>query len=257
MIVVEQSQAFIMVTQHDHALISGEIAENWNDAHFLGLEKKEAVVLAIKEHDRGWIPLDKEPLWDPSLQSPYTFLNYPLEPKIECYRNGISEVEQMNKYAGLLCSLHFASFLYHLRDPISKDFTATEMLRQQKLKTELEINRNTENETKLGYHLNMLKLCDNLSLYICLNEPGVDKANEYPFFRKGFPQKFPFTNHELIIANWLDQETITLSISPLAKETEILVRLKTVSKESIYKNGLHQAYKNTSYTIRTVKLIQA
>nr|WP_253735858.1 DUF3891 family protein [Paenibacillus sp. FJAT-26967] len=30
-------------------------------------------------------------------------------------------------------------------------------------------------------HFKLLKLCDELSLYVCLNEPGVSKDEEHPW----------------------------------------------------------------------------
>jgi hypothetical protein len=77
MIILEQEQSYLMITQHDHARVSGQIAGSWNEEFFLGLDRKNDVVLSCYEHDRGWIELDKAPKWHPSKQQPFSFMDYP------------------------------------------------------------------------------------------------------------------------------------------------------------------------------------
>lgn len=255
MIIFEQSESFILVTQHDHAMISGKLAQNWKDDYFLGLERKGEVVLAAREHDRGWIELDAAPLWNEKGQRPYSFDDYPYLPKITSYKKGIDEVENMSIYAGLLCSLHFASFVQETNDPICRNFWYEEKMRQQKLFTELEIEDSWDKEKHLFYHLDILKFCDNLSLYICINEPGVHKSNEHHFFRNGFPQIFPFANNQFIQAYWNNEDTVSLSVSPLKKELQVSLPIKIIKKDLINKLGLIQAYNYTPIKTRTVTYV--
>ncbi|WP_156430913.1 DUF3891 family protein [Paenibacillus sp. FJAT-26967] len=49
--------------------------------------------------------------------------------------------------------------------------------RQQRLKAKL----NQPGESMIEQHFKLLKLCDELSLYVCLNEPGVSKDEEHPW----------------------------------------------------------------------------
>jgi len=252
MIICEYKQNFIMISQHDHAKISGEIAQNWNDDFFYGIDRKEEVVLAAYEHDRGWIDLDAAPLWNDQQQIPYSFVDFPIEEKTTHYKTGIDEVEKMNKYAGLLCSIHFASFFDKEPNPIGQQFFKQEIKRKHYLLKELAID---EKDKNLKYHLNILRFCDNLSLYICLNKPGVKKLDEHPFFRNGFPQLFPFANNQPIHAQWTNQVTVSLSLSPLKKELQVQLVLKEVKKEDIKVKGLVKAYTDTPSSIRTVTFI--
>jgi len=57
MILLERNESFLMVTQQDHAKLSGEIASNWKQNYFAGIERKDDVIQAIYEHDRCWIEL--------------------------------------------------------------------------------------------------------------------------------------------------------------------------------------------------------
>lgn len=252
MIIYEREHSFIMITQYDHAKISGKVAQNWKDYFFYGVERKEEVVLGIYEHDRGWIEVDAAPLWNEKQEKPYSFLDFPIAAKVTYYKKGIDEVEKMDKYASLLCSLHYASFLQNEVNPSGRQFLIEEIKRQQHLLEELGIKGNNE---ILKYHLNILRFSDNLSLYICLNEPGVKKLNEHPFFRNGFPQAFPFANNNPIYAQWTDQETVSLSVSPLEKELQVHLGLKEVKKEDIMQKGILNAYTDTPYSLRTVKFI--
>lgn len=253
MIVIQQSDSCIMITQHDHAKISGVLAEGWKTDFFWGHERKSDVVFAIYEHDRGWIDLDQTPLLNKDSMIPFSFTNYPVAPKIDHYKKGIDEVEAKNNYAALLCSLHYTSFLQHASDPISHNFYNQEKKRQQDLIKSLNIRGYAEKEKKLQYHLNMLKFCDNLSLYICLNKPGVDKSEEHSFYRKGFSQLFSFANYQRIEARWEDTETVLLSISPLEKEVEVSLPYKKVENKHILNAGLINAFHNTPISIRKVR----
>ncbi|MEH7120583.1 DUF3891 family protein [Neobacillus vireti] len=255
MIIYENEHSFIMISQHDHAKISGEIAQNWRDDFFNGIERKEEVVLAIYEHDRGWIDLDSAPLWNNQEQKPYSFENYPMKAKTTYYKAGIDEVAKMNKYASLLCSLHFASFFEKESNPIGQQFLKEEIKRQQILLKELNILGEKVEEDNLKFHLNMLMFCDNLSLYICLNKPGVHKLEEHLFFRNGFSQMFSFANNQRIHAHWINQETVSLSVFPMKRQLQVQLEFKEVKKEDIKGNGLEKAYNDTPSSIRTVTFI--
>ncbi|WNF24703.1 DUF3891 family protein [Mesobacillus jeotgali] len=251
MIIHEREKDFIMVAQHDHALVSRDAAKCWRDDYFFGIEKKDSVVLAVREHDRCWIEPDKEPLWNEDTQQPYSFMDYPGSPKLVFYKEGIDEVAQMDSYAGLLCSLHYASFLQDATSMIGKNFWSAEKQRQQKLLKELEI----EDDNILSFHLNLLKFCDNLSLYICLNEPGTPKEQEHYFYKKGFPQKFSFMNDQTIHAEWLDQETVSLSHSPFSKKLQVIFLFKAVEKQLINEIGLAPAYLDSPVEYREVTFL--
>jgi hypothetical protein len=252
-IVFERENSFVLVNQHDHAKVSGKIAHNWKNDYFHGFEKKQEVVLAIYEHDRGWIDLDADPLWNDHSEKPYSFMDYPLEPKIASYRKGIDEVEQMNSYAGLLCSLHFTSFLTQASNLSAEIFLKEETVRQDQLADKLGIRGNIVKEQELHYHLAILKFCDNLSLYICLNEPGVSKSNEHPFYREGLPQTFPFTAGKSIIPRWVSMEDVSLSTSPFAKGLRTVLAYKEVKKDQIKKEGFTPAFKMSPTSERIVR----
>ncbi|WP_042454155.1 DUF3891 family protein [Neobacillus dielmonensis] len=252
MIIREQADRFIMIKQHDHAIISGHLAQSWKSEFFEGVNLKNEVVLAINEHDRGWIEADSQPIWNCEQDQPYSFTNYPIEQKTAIYKQGIDEVERMSKYASLLCSLHYVSFLQNDTHLSAKQFVAVERNRLQNLFKVLGIKGNRELENLFMYHLKILKFCDNLSLYVCLNEPGVKKANEHSFFRYGFPETFSFANNQPIQAYWTGRENVSLSVSPFSQVIQVNLPYKEVKKEDIMLNGIMKAYLDTSENIKTI-----
>ncbi|MCM3569268.1 DUF3891 family protein [Neobacillus mesonae] len=255
MIIREREDRFIMIKQHDHAKISGTIAQNWKNSYFNGMDWKDEVILAIREHDCGWIEADSDPLWNIQQDKPYSFTDYPIESKTVIYKKGIDEVERKSKYASLLCSLHYISFLQNDGQFAAKQFVTDERNRLRRIFYELGIQGDMKMESLVMDHLKILKFCDNLSLYICLNEAGVEKENEHPFYRNGFPEAFPFANNQLIHAYWLGQETVSLSFSPLYKEIQVFLPFKEVKKEVIRSNCISKAYTDTPELKRRVKFI--
>ncbi|MGG3469761.1 DUF3891 family protein [Neobacillus pocheonensis] len=254
MIIRERDHSYIMITQHDHAKISGEIVRNWKEKYFEGIDRKEEVVLGIFEHDRGWIEPDAAPLWNRNKQKPYSFMDFPLDLKVEFYKKGINEVEKMSLYASLLCSLHYVSFLQYEEDPIGTKFVEEEITRQLHLLKMCGILGKMGKEKQLQYHLSILKFCDNLSLYICLNEPGAIKDKKHHFFQDGISPSFTFANNKPIQVKWADQETVSLSVFPLKKQVEVTLKFKEVKKEAIKSHGLISAYTKTHYSHKSVTI---
>jgi hypothetical protein len=251
MIILEREQSYLMVTQDDHAHIAGDIARNCKEEYFFDDTRTHEVVLAINEHDRGWIELDSSPVWNDKTEKPYSFIDYPLSLKITFYKKGLDEVEKMSKYAGLLCSLHYSSFIQDSSEPAVREFWKEERQRQERVSKELEIEGNENKQETLMYHLDLLKFCDYLSLFICLNEPGDNKAS-HPFFRNGFPQLFSFVTDKPIVAHWRNQQAVSLSFSPLKGEIQVELAYRDVLKEHIAEYGVLQAYKDTPVSTRKI-----
>ncbi|WP_419954211.1 DUF3891 family protein [Neobacillus niacini] len=251
MIVLEREQSFLIVTQNDHAHLAGEIAQSCKEDYFFNDNHTEEVLLAIKEHDRGWIELDSSPVWNDKTEKPYSFIDYPLSLKITFYKKGLDEVEKLGKYAGLLCSLHYSSFIQDSSEPAVREFWKAEKQRQDQLSKALQLTGNEHKQKTLMYHLDLLKFCDYLSLFISLNEPG-DNKGTHPFFRNGFPQLFSFVTDKPIVAHWENRDTVSLSFSPLKGVLEVNLPYKDVMKEQIEELGIIQAYKDTPVSIRKV-----
>ncbi|MFC5714278.1 DUF3891 family protein [Thalassorhabdus alkalitolerans] len=236
MIIREWSDSFELIEQHEHARLSGAVCAFWGDPA-VKTSLWEAVILAVKEHDRAWIPLDKQPLWNEAKQRPFSFTDYPMNEKINAYANGVDEIERINPYAALLGSLHYASFFTSNETKMGKEFYEQEQKRQDKLRGR---GARTGFETE---HLNILQFCDDISLYSCLNQPGVSKEKEYPWFKNGFRQRFDYLGKKKMHAGWRSTQDIEITPFPLAQRLSFTLRSWRVSKQDCKKTGLAAAWK--------------
>lgn len=175
MIVRRQEDSFVLVRQHDHGLISGEFARKLS----LEIIPEKPTLFAVRNHDIGWQDLDKEIRFNPSTGAPYSFIDYPLEPKLLAYKQGLDQIEAQEPYAAYLCSMHYSSFVRNSSESAAVEFRESEESRRTKLERELPQGWLANAE----YNFRVLQLCDNLSLFVCLNEPG---ENTYPPFKNGF-----------------------------------------------------------------------
>jgi hypothetical protein len=236
-----------MVRQHDHAQLAGDVARNFknffiNDPYF------DDLLFAVYQHDLGWIRLDETPIWNDRKSVPFSFTDYPLLPKLTHYQYGLDQTENMNKYAGLLCSLHYSSFGIFQGSSVEEciEFTRHEELRQQRIIIEL----NLTNHEDINKQFRLLQLCDVISLYVCLNCPGVSKEQENPGYRAGFEDSelFNIESDSRLVAEWLNNEKIMITPNPFDKSFSTILRQKKLSKQLIEETGIGNAYKNSEWS---------
>lgn len=241
MIVRERQDDIVMITQDDHARVSGVFASYWKDSFFYKSSQRDSVELAINEHDRGWIMADSKPFLNDRTMLLYSFMDFPTEPKLVFYKNGIDEVEEIDDYAGLLCSHHYARFAAKDASKESQRFVERELDRQHRIKQMMDFDKKA-----FQFHYHLLSFCDNLSLYACLNEPGATKEEEHYFFKKGLPvpSTFSFFTGDPLSIRWMDTQTILLSELPFDKPVVMEIRQKVVSKEQMAEDGILLAYEN-------------
>ena len=98
MIIRETEDAFVMTTQDDHGRFSGDIARGFRRELFIDTSVLEQVLLAITEHDRAWLRMDDTPIWNDGSRQPYTFMDYPVQPKMLMYSKGVDEIEDMEAF---------------------------------------------------------------------------------------------------------------------------------------------------------------
>lgn len=251
MIIRESKETFTFITQHHHANIAGEFLINLK-RDFLPVEYYESLKFAVYQHDRSWIVPDSEPIWDDLNKRPYDFITYPENLKYHFYRFGIEQTDQVNSYSALLCSLHYASFIGDSETEEAKSFYYKEHQRQNHLMQRLNIT----NDTFLKYQLKILQFCDDLSLYVCLNKPGIEKKNEHPFFKDGFPNSAFFNDggERNIVASYADRNLVKFNCSPFDKKFDLKITFRNVLKEDIKRLGLSKAFAAQPWVFNTVKI---
>lgn len=248
MIIRETEHSFVMTEQHEHARFAGAMAAHLQQRLFQDPAYMEDVLLAVGEHDRGWIRLDDTPIWNDAARAPFSFSDYPLLPKLVLYKTGIDEVEAMNPYAALLCSLHYASFSHLQSSPLEDcaAFLAKEKERRQRLAERLK----QPDCALIERHVRLLQWCDQLSLYVCMNEPGAAKDQEHPWYRNGFDTRIEDRD---IHARWLGVQEIQVEPFYFEQAFTASLRSKHVNKTELRRAGIAEAYRKTDWTVQEVR----
>lgn len=243
-IVREKENSFTMIEQHNHALLARDLIRKWKENHFWHDPLYKEVLYAIENHDRGWQMFDKQPFWNDVTSSPYAFTDFPTLAKTVLYKQGIDEVEKVSPYAAMLCSEHYMRFMSHTKHKEAERFVAQEQQRKERIISSL----SAFDKAVFNWHYELLKFADNVSLYICLNEPGVKKHEEHKFFRAGIPvaKSLLDTQEGGVEAYWKNQNTICLDPFPFSEAIHVTVPLKNVSQESIADIGLLKSYEATN-----------
>lgn len=253
MIVREKDDHFVMITQHEHANISRKLVDHWKNNFLLRSKLREEADWAIRHHDRAWIPLDRAPEWNEEKQRPYSFVDYPLDKKLAAYQRGIKEVASQSLYAGMLCSMHYASFFSEdSEDEQIRTFLSNERKRQHQLFEMMEMDIPQD---IYDLHFRRLQFCDDLSLYVCMQEPGTSKEEEVSWFKNGFRQPFDFAPAGMV-AHWKDQETVSVGPFPFEEPFSIEIPYKTVYKKAIADKGLSEAFHDADIHNQRVAFIR-
>ncbi|MDQ4105578.1 MAG: DUF3891 family protein [Actinomycetota bacterium] len=205
----------MLIRQHDHGRGSGEFARHWGAEIY----PETPTLYAIAEHDVGWQELDDDVRLNPETGKPYSFIDYPLEPKLRAYRHGLDHIEAEEPYAGYLCSLHYSSFVRDSEEPAAVEFREEEAGRRARIEGRLPEGwlKNSE------YNFRLLQLCDDLSLFVCLNEPG---ENTFPWYRDGF--RFREKRYAPV---WQDRRTLSLSPNPFSGPLDLAIPYRQIERD--------------------------
>jgi hypothetical protein len=216
MIVRERKDSFLLFGQHEHALIAGEFARRWGEKP----RPFGSTVYATANHDLAWREPDREVLWNEEKDRPYSFMDYPLHLKLPAQKRGIDSVAVRDPYAGCLCSMHYARFLLDAERTEEIEFREAEFERQGRLKEGM-----SEGELEnLERNFRFLRLCDGLSLFLCLNEPGGD--HDPP----PYPGGFAFEGTRFVPV-WEDGLTLRLDPNPFPETFGVQIPYRTVGRD--------------------------
>lgn len=200
--------------QHDHALLSGELAANWcgvgRDSEALPFD----LILATALHDLAWRELDRAPLYDPDRSAPFAFHGYPLGRKLEAYRRGLDELAALHPYGALLTSLHYTSFPVVAEE---SDFQRSERDRRDSLVEALDLGE--ESRARLDRHVAFLRLFDNLSIFICLTPPSASLDGQPAWVERCRHLETP--DGDLIHLTWVSDDVLHADPFPFRLAIEV------------------------------------
>ena len=173
----ESDGTIVMITQNDHAQLSGLFATHWGNAQFAKPEPYMPMVRAAMFHDRGWIRYETGPQLNVEGKTP----NYREVPndaaQIEAFEWAGDWLSGIDAYAGLMIAKHRTG-LYQGRYGI---MTAPAAIARGTLKPEIQalITRSEAKQKiaaekfdakRLMTNYTLLQAWDLISLYVCSTE---------------------------------------------------------------------------------------
>ena len=111
MIVRRERDSLVLVTQPEHAALSGRIMAEWQSDGLLAHARRETVLLATREHDIGWQPVDARPTVDTESGQPHHFMTAPDATKRGIWPRGVTQLELRDSAAAGLVAQHALTVL--------------------------------------------------------------------------------------------------------------------------------------------------
>jgi len=106
MIVRDDHDTFLLITQPDHAQLSEAIVAAIRTEPPLAGSARRTILLATREHDNGWTEVDAFPTVDPATGRPCDFMSGPAPVKHELWLRGIARAAKADRLAGALVAEH-------------------------------------------------------------------------------------------------------------------------------------------------------
>jgi len=103
----EEKKGWVLINQHDHAELAGDIMKYWGDDSFARPNPYDEVLFAIREHDNGWREWDSSPKVNPGNKYPMNFLEMSSSDQAEIWRRCFTRHSLEHPYASMLIALHF------------------------------------------------------------------------------------------------------------------------------------------------------
>ncbi|SIR69557.1 Protein of unknown function [Haladaptatus litoreus] len=227
MLIADGDDHYRFITQPDHAQLAGMFAEHWGNDTFERPTPFAAMVLVAANHDDGWWEYDRTPhLGDDGIVD---FVSVPATEWIEFYDDGISTVVGMNRYSGLVASMH-GSGLRRRRYGLSaswpdtptafKEFVDREERRQAKLADELH-GANGSKEEQLSD--------EDISVLTTLHEQGEPPENTDSRLWCNYELLQVWDALSLIFGTSESPAETTIESVPTAPGEEISVTVRPVS----------------------------
>jgi hypothetical protein len=115
MIVRPAGSSQLLITQPDHAALSAHIMREWRAGGFADNPRRDAILLAIGEHDNGWRDVDAAPIVDEATGRIHDFVSAPDPIKRAIWPRGVERLAYA-PYSAALVAQHAVHVYRHKRD---------------------------------------------------------------------------------------------------------------------------------------------
>ena len=174
----ESDGSIVMITQNDHAQLSGLFAAHWGNDMFEKPRPYASLVRAAMFHDRGWIRYETGPQLNPETGKTPNYREVPSDrAQLEAFAWAGDWLSAIDAYAGLLIAKHRTGLWQGRYGVIShppaiqrgtlapeiKGFIADSEAKQKIAAANIDSG-------ELATNYNLLQVWDMMSLYICSTE---------------------------------------------------------------------------------------
>lgn len=220
---------WLLITQLEHARLSGELAKHWGHAPFIPLVCAEQLLPTVYLHDDGWRTWEQSPEIDSQTGRPLGFTEMPLAESLDIWTKSIERAASIGPLAAWGVAGHFTSLLSHADEatqPAARTWLAAcEQQRAGWLSQWLSSAHDQtigsgpdRNQEQAELALAQLKLFDWLSLWLCLAERTTLQEFEIPGSPKltitPLPQQSEQHTQTLLLDPWpLTTGELTLSVT--------------------------------------------
>jgi hypothetical protein len=197
----EEQGSFLLIAQHDHALVSGQLAEVFGNETFALPQPLRDVVRGVSLHDCGWPLHDELPTINKD-GLPLDVFETPREIALKVWTASAERAAAIDPYAGLLVSLHvlnlsvFASTLpqFNVESQPQRfamvKFQQREIERQENLRMKLGLRTERsvhhklphdvtqKKEDQLTFNFRLLQAMDAISLAACCTKPPTAQTQD-------------------------------------------------------------------------------
>jgi hypothetical protein len=106
MIVRRAGGRLLCLTQPDHAVLAGRLADAWAADGVPNRPTRARVIEAAARHDVGWTTEDEAPRFDPETRGPHGFVSVPVEVRQGAFLTGVETLAAGDPYVAALVAQH-------------------------------------------------------------------------------------------------------------------------------------------------------
>lgn len=178
MIVQHANDRLLLITQHDHSRLSGRIMARCAD--LANHPRRGSVLLAITEHDIGWVEEDAAPIVDPVSGDVVDFVRAPAEIKHAVWPRAVRHLS-MEPWSAALVAQHAITVYDRFRtdEEWAGFFSTLEQLRDTMLREDG--GRMEDLEADYAF----VRLGDLISLCFCTGWPEEQRYGRWRVHRSG------------------------------------------------------------------------
>jgi Protein of unknown function (DUF3891) len=255
----ESDGSIVMITQNDHAQLSGLFAAHWGNEKFQKPQPYGSMVRAAMFHDRGWIRYETGPQINPHTGKTPNYREVPSDrAQLEAFEWAGDWLSAIDAYAGVMIARHRTG-LWQGRYRVIKHPPAIQrgslpppieaFIARSEAKQKTAAEKFEPAELAINY--NLLQVWDMMSLYICGTEMLKSESIE--------PVPFSYSGEAGTAMNLVPVEARTIALDPYPFDqpsltTNVIFRRLTQTK---FKDSaeLQSVYFKTEPQIASFRLV--